>query len=163
MSKYIWPINGLNLLLLLIFINHSISTKEGLLQNGQLVLLELAPVDPRSLMQGDYMQLNYAIASNNINEETLNKRGFIIVQIDEQNVAQRVRIQPSVTPILSGESVINYTLGQYGGINIGAESFFFEEGQASKFDKAKYGGIRIDIEGHSLLEGLYDKDKKKIN
>ncbi|XOT97907.1 GDYXXLXY domain-containing protein, partial [Alcaligenes pakistanensis] len=29
---------------------------------GQTVLLELAPVDPRSLMQGDYMSLNFALS-----------------------------------------------------------------------------------------------------
>ncbi|MFX7329222.1 GDYXXLXY domain-containing protein, partial [Acinetobacter baumannii] len=33
--------------------------KEMLLKEGQLVLLPLAPVDPRSLMQGDYMALRY--------------------------------------------------------------------------------------------------------
>ncbi len=27
-----------------------------------MVLLRLAPVDPRSLMQGDYMRLNYELA-----------------------------------------------------------------------------------------------------
>ena len=30
---------------------------------GKPVVLKIAPVDPRSLMQGDYMVLNYAILS----------------------------------------------------------------------------------------------------
>src|SRR5690554_3642735 len=34
---------------------------ERTLRDGQLVLLELAPVDPRSLMQGDYMALRFAV------------------------------------------------------------------------------------------------------
>ena len=36
-------------------------SNERILSGGQTVLLELAPVDPRSLMQGDYMALNYAL------------------------------------------------------------------------------------------------------
>ena len=45
----------LNLGILLILFNKSLLHKEDTLANGTLVLLELAPVDPRSLMQGDYM------------------------------------------------------------------------------------------------------------
>src|SRR5690606_1427760 len=48
---------GLNLLLLLGYFNYSIRQKEALLKTRKSVLLELAPVDPRSIMQGDYMEL----------------------------------------------------------------------------------------------------------
>lgn len=39
---------------ILALVNASILDKEKLLSEGQVVYLELAPVDPRSLMQGDY-------------------------------------------------------------------------------------------------------------
>lgn len=52
-----------NLLLLLGYLNWSIYQKEQTLRDGQLVLFELAPVDPRSLMQGDYMSLRYREAT----------------------------------------------------------------------------------------------------
>ena len=64
MKKYRSIIILLNLVFLLIYFNHSIARKEALLKDGQLVLLELAPVDPRSLMQGDYMALRYKISEN---------------------------------------------------------------------------------------------------
>ena len=35
--------------------------KERVLRDGATVLLRLAPRDPRSLMQGDFMQLNYRL------------------------------------------------------------------------------------------------------
>ena len=35
--------------------------KERVISRGDVVYLRLAPVDPRSLMQGDYMALNFAI------------------------------------------------------------------------------------------------------
>jgi uncharacterized membrane-anchored protein len=46
---------------ILAVINVSILQKERHLADGRVVYLELAPVDPRSLMQGDYMTLNFAI------------------------------------------------------------------------------------------------------
>ena len=46
---------------LLAMINWDIVKREAWLAEGEVVRLELAPVDPRSLMQGDYMTLNYQI------------------------------------------------------------------------------------------------------
>lgn len=46
------------------FAQYQIRQYENILVNGTKVILRLAPVDPRSLMQGDYMQLNYAIRTD---------------------------------------------------------------------------------------------------
>lgn len=161
MKKYKWIIILLNLVLLLIYFNHSIAKKEELLKDGQLVLLELAPVDPRSLMQGDYMALRYKI-SENINFNNMPKRGYCVVVLDQSDKAERVRFQKGVTPLNKGEHLIEYTASNKWNINIGAESFFFQEGQAEKYEKAKYGGIKIDKDGNSLLVGLYDEQLRKI-
>ena len=64
MKKYSRILIIANLLLLLGYFNWSVFKKEQTLKDGQLVLLHLAPVDPRSLMQGDYMRLNYEINSS---------------------------------------------------------------------------------------------------
>ena len=72
MKKYKWIIILLNLILLMVYFIHSIVKKEELLKDGQLVLFELAPVDPRSLMQGDYMTLRYKI-SEDIHSEKIQK------------------------------------------------------------------------------------------
>lgn len=50
------------LLLVLLAVNLMVLNKESSLAQGRTVFLELAPVDPRSLMQGDYMVLRYALA-----------------------------------------------------------------------------------------------------
>ena len=50
-------------LIVLILVNWSIAGKERHLKEGRIVYLELAPVDPRSLMQGDYMALNFKLAN----------------------------------------------------------------------------------------------------
>jgi len=161
MKKYKNGIILLNLLLLLFFFNKSIVHKEDTLKNGKLVLLKLAPVDPRSLMQGDYMRLNYAI-SRNINLDSISKRGYCVLNIDSKGIGQRVRFQKEVQPITNGEYAIRYNAKKWRNIDIGAESYFFQEGTGEKYEKAKYGGLRIDGKGKSILIGLYDKDLKKI-
>jgi uncharacterized membrane-anchored protein len=161
MKKYRWIIILINLIILLGLFNNSILQKEELLTDGQLVLLELAPVDPRSLMQGDYMRLRYAI-SDNINSDSISKRGFCVVKLEENGIAKKVRIQENKTPINNNEFLIEYTSKKWRNINIGAESYFFQEGEADKYENAKYGGIKVDSQGNGLLIGLYDKNRKKI-
>lgn len=161
MKKFKWIIIFLNLAFLLIYINYSIYKKEELLKEGQLVLLELAPVDPRSLMQGDYMALRYKI-SENIDIDKLPGSGYCVVVLDQNNRADKVRFQRDVKPLNKDERLIKYTASDKWNINIGAESFFFQEGQAEKYEKAKYGCVKIDKNGNSLLVGLVDEQLHKI-
>lgn len=161
MKKYKSIIILINLVLLLFFFNKSLLHKEETLANGKLVLLELAPVDPRSLMQGDYMRLNYDI-SRNIDLDSISKRGYCVVTLNDKNIAQRVRFQDGLRPKNDGEYFINYTSASWRNVNIGAESYFFQEGQGEKFEKAKYGGLKIDNKGKSILVGLYDKNLQLI-
>ncbi|MFZ2755004.1 MAG: GDYXXLXY domain-containing protein [Lysobacteraceae bacterium] len=52
------------LLLALVVVNHGIVQRERILSDGRVLLLELQPVDPRSLMQGDYMALRFAVVDD---------------------------------------------------------------------------------------------------
>lgn len=58
---YRQPLLMLGLVLCLGLANYDVWSKERVLRDGQAVVLELAPVDPRSLMQGDYMVLRYRL------------------------------------------------------------------------------------------------------
>lgn len=162
MKSYKWVLILLNLVLLLIYFNYSVAQKEEILKNGQLILLELAPVDPRSLMQGDYMELRYNIAFTNQDAKIL-KRGFCVIQVDSMGVGKKVRFQADRMPLNKNELLIEYTSANQWDVKIGAESFFFQEGQSQKFEEAKYGGLRIDKNGNSILIGLYDKNGEKID
>lgn len=161
MKKYKWIIILVNLIALLALFNHSFFKKETLLADGELVLLELAPVDPRSLMQGDYMSLEYAL-SGNIDTDSISKRGYYVIKIKEDGTAEKVRLQDGKKPIYKNEYLIRYTKGEWWDINIGAESFFFQEGDAEKYEEAKYGGLKIDKDGNNVLIGLYDEERKRI-
>jgi len=160
MRRLKWLLILINSIGLLFFFNRSVWSKEMLLQRGQLILLELAPVDPRSLMQGDYMSLRYAITSD-INADSVPPRGFIIVKLRPNGVAERMRVQDRNTPLHPTEYAIPYTAGSWT-INLGAESFFFQEGEADKFAEAKYGAVKTDKEGDLVLIGLYNEQLKQI-
>ena len=160
MNKYKKLLIGLNLLLVVSYFVYSIVQKEHLTKEGQLVLLRLAPVDPRSLMQGDYMNLRYAI-SREMPDSIIKKRGYCIVELDSNNVGHYVRLQADNT-CNKNEYALSYLKGGWRGLTIGAESFFFEEGTAEYYEEAVYGGLKIDGNGNSLLIGLYNENRQKI-
>ena len=153
MKKYSSILIIANLVLLLVYFNWSVYQKEQTLKEGQLVLLQLAPVDPRSLMQGDYMRLSYKEANSELTDGQEAKRGYVVLKI--------MRLQESPEPVNENEIVLKYKTIN-GRLFLGAESFFFEEGQDSVYNDAAYGGLRVDSKGESLLVGLYDEDFRQI-
>ena len=80
------------LVLALVVPNYAIVQKERVLASGTPMLLALAPVDPRSLMAGDYMRLDYAITRTIADDKNNWPRdGHIVVILDSVGVAQLVR------------------------------------------------------------------------
>ncbi len=159
MKKYNKYILLLNLVLIVVLFNNSVWEKEKTLKTGTLVLIPLAPVDPRSLMQGDYMNLNYNLGQ--VPNYHLPKRGYCIITIGNRQIAQVARYQKKLVPLAKNEIPIKYFTGKYSTIRLGAESYFFREGTADRYTNAKYGGLVIDKEGNSILRGLYD-DKRQL-
>lgn len=144
----------------LLFVNYSIYGKETLIRNGQPVLLELAPVDPRSLIQGDYMALRYKMGADLENLETLPLRGKLVITVAENGVASFVRVDDG-TPLAPGERLINYYKHGWQ-VDLGATSFFFQEGKADEYATAKYGEVRVDANGTSILVGLRDENLQPL-
>lgn len=159
MKKYQLVVIVLNLLLLLGLYHYFVLEKEKTLAKGTLVLLELAPVDPRSLMQGDYMSLRYAITENI--QDSLPRTGYYVIRLDSGMIARKLRTQAAPQPLADGELLLKYHQTSWQ-LALGAEDYFFQEGQAEKFEKAKYGGLRVDEKGNSILIGLFNEEKKLI-
>ncbi|MBU2704509.1 GDYXXLXY domain-containing protein [Zooshikella marina] len=143
-------------LLVMVAINWSIIQKEHVLDSGQQVRLALAPVDPRSLMQGDYMRLRYAIV-NEVPVHQLAAEGLLIIQLDKQQVASFVGVHQPGKPLKKGELLLHYR--RYGEhVKLGAESYLFEEGKASLLSEAAYGEFRVAADGRTVLVGLLDQN-----
>jgi uncharacterized membrane-anchored protein len=133
--------------------------KERVLATGQPVLLELAPRDPRSLMQGDYMVLDYAISRDQAGAVADQaKDGHLVLRLDEHGVGQFVRFHSPDVPLQPGELKLQYRYRQRR-LRLGAESFFFQEGHASRYEQARYGELRVAGNGSSVLVGLRDEQR----
>ncbi|HSI58689.1 MAG TPA: GDYXXLXY domain-containing protein [Ideonella sp.] len=165
----------LGAVLVLAALNFSILGKERIKRDGELVYLALAPVDPRSLMQGDYMALRFALvqsleqsvaetlrasASANADVGVAGLRegstAFASVSIDARHVAT-LAVAPS-----TGSLKLRYRI-RGGAVWLGTNAFFFQEGSAERFNGARYGEFRVDRQsGEAVLVGLRDEALKAL-
>jgi uncharacterized membrane-anchored protein len=47
-------------------------------------------------------------------------------------------------------------------VSYGADSFFFQEGDADIYAQAKYSVLRVDDDGDSILVGLTDEHRNML-
>lgn len=128
---------------------------ERTLREGQLVLLRLLPNDPRSLMQGDYMALQFAV-DQQLADMAGQLPAYVYVQLGDgaRGVFAGVGEQISREPGLVSIRIRRKERGP----SIGPSAFFFQEGTASLYETARWGGIRVAHNGTALLTSLYDDD-----
>ncbi len=259
MSRVFTTLVIMGLVLVLGVANYNIGQKQQVVENGQQVLLKLRPVDPRSLMQGDYMRLRYAetvlpdstwgmtphrelctplrlkgdqfvtentcskavdyqvmasgqpvvkrrlapgevfetglapssmpafttcpvgfettvaLTQRNRNtilssqyyctdspDEPALRKGTIVMKLDSYDVGTFAR-KDDGSQIYANETRLQYKLILTNGeFRLGAESFFFQEGQAKVFENARYGVLRVAEDGASVLVGLADEARRLI-
>jgi uncharacterized membrane-anchored protein len=153
----------LNLLLFAGFIGFSVQRNEHIMTGGRQVFLELSPNDPRSLMQGDYMQLAYRMADLPVEKlRRLPSTGYCVITLDDRNIGSLKRFQSQRTPLAADEILISFRNNQQQ-LSIGAESYFFEEGRGAALEGAKYGVLRVGNEGVTILTGLADELLRSLN
>jgi len=140
-------------LLVLLVTNIGIYRNEQVLASGRSVLLELVPVDPRSLMQGDYMALRFR-ASDAVHEHTTAEwqDGRAVIGVDANGVGTFRRIDDGM-PLASDELVIRYRVRD-GAVKFATNAFFFQEGNADHYANARFGEFRVSQNGDALLIGL---------
>ena len=160
------------LALVLVTINTSILTKERLLRDGTVLRLALAPVDPRSLMQGDYMALSLALARDALRARDAspdspaevmtdedfwrhNEQGELIVTRATDGTATFTRFARPGAPLAAGEHVLRYRVRD-GRLRVATDAWFFEEGQGDVYAAAKFGEFRVAPNGESILTGMLD-------
>ena len=173
-----------NITILFVITGFSAMKEENYKKSENYFYLELTPVDPRSLLQGDYMTLNYDIidkASDFIynnrtyiydgeNENEVDeirelrkladaKRAYIAVRLDENKVAKFVKLSKEKTD----EKDLLFIAFKSDGfnVNINANSYLFQEGTGDKYEDARYS--KVVLVGDKLrLVDLRDKDFKEI-
>ncbi|MDL2209263.1 GDYXXLXY domain-containing protein [Desulfovibrio sp. OttesenSCG-928-O18] len=167
----------------------SVFRMEKLLANGADMLLPLAPVDPRALLMGDYMALDYS-ANGAIFSALRNAHGRVSSSRfdfgsadarwpDSGRAVMRgnplkkqggsgvlppealfVRLDDG-TPLGEDEFFLVFKVRQ-NRIITAAPAFYFQEGHASVYERARYGRIKMDGSGKTLLVALCDGEGRDL-
>lgn len=135
----------------MVIINHGIWQKEQVLQQGTTVFVELAPVDPRSLMQGDYMTLAFALPPM-ANAEAPQAR-FVVAQRNEKGVATLNRFYDGESELGPDELLIEVKR-QGSRYVLVTDAWFFKEGEGNRWSGAKFGEFRVKRDGTAVLVSL---------
>ncbi|QIL71322.1 DUF4401 domain-containing protein [Diaphorobacter sp. HDW4B] len=150
---------------LLIFglVNWDVRGKEQVIANGQPVLVKLVPVDPRSLMQGDYMALRFDLPPQVQQglKETLLPVARVRASLGVKGEAKVLGLLADGEKVGAGEIILplKQLKGQW---VLVTDAYFFPEGTGVVFERAKFGDFRVLPDGRALLVGLADKDGKPI-
>jgi uncharacterized membrane-anchored protein len=166
MKRIRWMIALAGLVLILVLANWHIAQKRAVIADGQVLLLELRPADPRSLLQGDYMAL--ALADPAMPSATVIRdlpyRGTVILALDENRVGRYARVDDG-SPLQDGELRVQYRRHEdWGGnrLDYGAQSFFFQGGDAERYERARYAMLRVAEDGTTVLTDLAGEDRVAI-
>ena len=161
-----------SLVIVLALVNWSIYKKEDQLAHGKIAYLELAPADPRSIMQGDYMALNYQVARQVYDALPKTKEyklwgqnidasdGDVVVALDERHIATFKDIYHGQA-LANNEILMRYRV-RNGAVKFATNAYFFQEGTAKNYQPARYGQFRVAEDGELLLVAMYDKDLNKL-
>ncbi len=150
------------LVIVLLVTNFVIVSKERILAQGDLLLLDMAPRDPRSIMQGDYMTLRYRIAQEIESAAGINMTdGYAVVKPDDKKVAQFVRLYVDGASLAVDEQLIRYrNRGER--VKVATDAYFFQEGLGQLYSTARYGKFRVNKDGEVVLLGLCDVDLRAL-
>lgn len=153
---------GAALALALVWVGVQAAAKERLAVEGRSVLFELGTVDPRSLIQGDYMNLRYrALQQLPWQSEQPAPVGEAAVRADGYGVVYAVRLLEPGASLGSDEVRVDYHRSNWQ-LTVGPDSFFFQEGEAATFAEARYAELRVAPSGEVLLVGLRDADRAML-
>ena len=154
-------------LLVLGLTQRDVMQKETVIAQGQRIYIPLRPRDPRSIMQGDYMALNFSlpVESSSVQNDTvaqpsLGKR-YAVARLDARGVATLQRLAVKDETLTGDELLVplKYLKGEW---TVVTDAYFFPEGQGRVFNVARFGEFRALGRGKVLLVGLADEKLQRI-
>ncbi len=160
---------ALGVLLVLGLTQRDVMQKETVIAQGQRIYIALQPRDPRSIMQGDYMALNFALPSDmdaagrNSTDmpSPLFGKVHAVARLDALGVATLQRIAVKDEMLADDELLVplKYLKGEW---TVVTDAYFFPEGQGRVFNAARFGEFRALGQGKVLLVGLADEKLRRI-
>ncbi|QXZ08579.1 GDYXXLXY domain-containing protein [Comamonas sp. Y33R10-2] len=142
-------------------VNWDVRGKEQVIAHGQRILVPLVPVDPRSLMQGDYMALRFDLppAVSEGLEHISAPTAYVRAVVDGQGIATVQALVADRKQAGEGEVVLPLKRLKGKWVLV-TDAYFFPEGQGTHFESGRYGDFRVLPDGRALLVGLADAGGK---
>ena len=139
----------------LVFLLAFIAWKEVDLRTGTEVVLQTVPVDPRSLLQGDYAILDYeiAFAHGPSRDWPIGKQAYVVLEKDG-DVWAAVRYRTNPPP--SSQLFIKGVADRPGHLDFGIGTYFVPEGTGHIIEDA--GDVKVvvnlDPDGSAIITEL---------
>ena len=146
-----WATVAGQIILLLAFI----AVKEDVLRSGTTVLLQTVPIDPRSLLQGDFAILDYEIAE--LPDWAASRRGdTIYVELFEGADGVWLARQYLMERPGSDRLFIKGTVDSRGRLEFGIDNYFIPEGTGHIIEGATDVEVRVAVSsgGSAVIEEL---------
>lgn len=152
------------ILLQFALVSYQVWNSESILSQGQSVKLELAPVDPRSVLQGDYVRLSYEISRLDEENSLTGKKVRVVLRKQANGVYSYggyfeqdgqwnhpYQAQPS-------DVIINGRTIGLDRVEYGIESYFVPEGTGLELERtAKFAYVKVGKTGDAIVERLSDQ------
>jgi uncharacterized membrane-anchored protein/uncharacterized membrane protein len=140
-------------------IGFQVGKSEVLLAEGELVKLELQPVDPRSLLQGDYVILRYTISNLSLKPvPAYNEKIKVGLVKSSKGIYEYSGAFLEREESLEGKHADVWITGRYkgsGNIEYGIENYFVEEGTGLDVERdADYANVKVSENGDAILVSL---------
>jgi uncharacterized membrane-anchored protein/uncharacterized membrane protein len=145
------------LVLQLSFVSFQMFTNEKLINEGKIITLKLAPVDPRSMIQGDYVRLQYEIGEVELGQERHKGRAYLLLKRDAEGIYRlskvyKEQINPTEVHLAEDEVIITGKYNGYNQIIFGIESYFVPEGTGLEVERnAEFAKVVVSRKGDALL------------
>lgn len=134
-----------------------VTTGERIRADGEEVLLPLAPRDPRSLVQGDYMRLRWQLERQRVPDGAAPEHAVLVLDADHVGTFARF----DDTRLAPDERRIDITVVDHR-IDAVPDAWLFQEGHAEVYASARYGVVALTDSGEALLVGLADESFNRL-
>ncbi len=154
----------------LAFVAVAARAHQAAIDHGELVIAPLAPVDPRSLMQGDYLRIAFAVPRAAPDRaaarmfEAPPDRVQVVVRLDARHVATLLRWRLPGEALAPDQRALDLRPGDVpGNAVIGTDQWFIPEGQGARYAAARYARLRVTPAGMVQMTGVMDAELRPID
>ena len=140
----------------LVFLIGFIGVREVALRTGTEVVLQTVPVDPRSLLQGDYAILDYEIARLPEWMDGLSVGSTVYVALQEERDVWTSSSYTEERSHVAGEVFIKGRIDRIGRADFGIGTYFVPEGTGHIVERAQDVKVvvSVDEDGNAVIKDV---------